>query len=121
MALTHAQPFDSIDLLPLGPRLPLAPGSSPLKSQGLQLMGVVLRASERRPEHHVRGELTLQCLERRAEVPTTPRHMMMLSAGQVVLLPAGEPHAVHTLSDTSLLVTFALHAPTPRVTRTRCA
>jgi quercetin dioxygenase-like cupin family protein len=112
MALTHAQPFDSIDLLPLGPRLPLTPGSSPLKSQGLQRMGVVLRASERLPEHHVRGELALQCLQRRAEVPT-PRHMMMLSAGQVVLLPAGEPHAVHALSDTSLLVTVALHAPTP--------
>jgi quercetin dioxygenase-like cupin family protein len=45
----------------------------------------------------------------------------MLSAGQVVVLPAGEPHAVRKLSDTSLLVTVALHAPAPRATRTRAA
>jgi quercetin dioxygenase-like cupin family protein len=120
MALTHAQPFDSIDLLRLGRRLPLTPGSSLLKSQGLQPMRVVLRAGERLLEHHARGENTLQCLEGRTEVPM-PRHTIMLSAGQVVLLPAGKPHAAHALSDTSLLVTVALHAPTPRVTRTRCA
>ena len=54
-------------------------------------MRVVLRAGERQPEHQVPGEITLHCLEGRVEVPT-PRHTIVLSAGQVVLLPAGEPH-----------------------------
>ena len=107
MALKHAQAFEAIDLHPLGDRLAGALSSSLIKSQQLQLMRVVLRAGERLPEHHVRGEITLQCLEGRAAVHT-PGHHVELGAGQLVLLPAGEPHAVHALLDTSLLVTVSL-------------
>lgn len=107
MALKHAQAFEAIDLHPLGDQLAGALSSSLIKSHRLQLMRVVLRAGERLPEHHVRGEITLQCLEGRAAVQT-PGHNVELSAGQLVLLPAGEPHAVHALLDTSLLVTVSL-------------
>jgi len=107
MALEHAQTFEAIDLHPLADRLADARSSSLIKSNQLQLMRVVLRAGERLPEHHVRGEITLQCLEGRAAVQT-PGHHVELGAGQLVLLPAGEPHAVHALLDTSLLVTVSL-------------
>ena len=108
MALKHAQTFEAIDLHPLADRLAGGVRSSSLiKSNQLQLMRVVLRAGERLPEHHVRGEITLQCLEGRAAVQT-PGHHVELGAGQLVLLPAGEPHAVHALLDTSLLVTVSL-------------
>lgn len=110
MALKHAQAFEAIDLHPLGDRLAGALSSSLIKSQQLQLMRVVLRAGERLPEHHVRGEITLQCLEGRIELHT-PGRTVELSAGEVVLLPAGEPHALHALSDTSCLVTVSLLAP----------
>ena len=107
MALPHAQPFDTIDLQPLGDRLTSTPSYSLIKTSSLQLMRVVLRAGERLPEHQVHGEITLQCLEGCAQV-LTPVRAIELSTGQGVLLPGAEPHAVHALSDTSLLVTVSL-------------
>jgi hypothetical protein len=59
MAVAHAQPCGGIDLRPLGSRLPLTTSSSLLKSQGPQLMRLLLRAGERLPEHHVRREISL--------------------------------------------------------------
>lgn len=108
MALKHAQAFEAINLQPLGERLAGSPSTSLIKSRDLQLMRVVLRAGEGLPEHHVRGEITLQCLEGRAAV-LTPAHRVELSAGQVTLLPAGEPHAVMAIDDSSLLLTVSLH------------
>jgi quercetin dioxygenase-like cupin family protein len=70
----------------------------------------VLRAGEQLPMHQVRGEITVQCLEGSATV-LTPGRSIALSAGQVVLLPAAEPHAVRAETDTSLLVTVSLNAP----------
>ena len=108
MALKHAQAFEAIDLQPLAERLLGSVSTSLIKSQSLQLMRVVLRTGEGLPEHHVRGEITLLCLEGRAAV-LTPGRRIELSAGQVVLLPGAEPHAVQGITDTSLLVTVSLH------------
>jgi len=110
MALKHAQPFEAIDVRPLGPRLADTLTTSLIKTHSLQLMRVVLRAGESLPEHHVRGEITVQCLEGQVRLPTA-QHDIALSAGQVVLLPAAEPHAVRALTDTTLLVTVSLLAP----------
>jgi quercetin dioxygenase-like cupin family protein len=107
MALKHAQALEPIDVQPLNERLPQSVSTSLIKSQMLQLMRVVLRAGEHLAEHHVRGEITLQCLEGQARVDT-PERRITLSAGQLVLLPAGEAHAVQALTDTSLLVTVSL-------------
>ncbi len=107
MALKHAQAFEAIDLHPLGEKLAGSPSTSLIKSHQLQLMRVVLRRGESLPEHHVRGEITLQCLEGRTAV-LTPGRRIELEAGQVMLLPAAEPHAVLAITDTSLLVTVSL-------------
>ncbi len=110
MALRHAQALEPIDVQPLRERLAQSVTTSLIKSRNLQLMRVVLRAGEHLPEHHVRGEITLQCLEGQAQI-STPTHELALSPGQVVLLPEGEAHAVHALSDTSMLVTISLATP----------
>ncbi len=107
MALKHAQPFEVIDLHPLGDQLPGSVSTSLIKSHNLQLMRVVLRRGESLPEHHVLGEITLQCLEGRTAV-LTPGRRIEMEAGQLVLLPAAEPHAVLAITDTSLLVTVSL-------------
>ena len=109
MALKHAQPLDVIDVAPLGDNLHTSVTSSLLKTGALQLMRVVLRAGHGLPEHHVPGEMTLQCLEGDAVV-TTPHRACTLTAGQLVTLPGGEPHAVTALTDTSLLVMVLLAA-----------
>ena len=107
MALKHAQPLEVIDIRPLGACLSESVTSSLLKTSGLQLMRVVLQAGKRLPEHKVAGEISVQCLEGEALV-TTPNRDCPLNAGHVVVLPAGEPHAVVAVTNASLLVTVLL-------------
>ena len=107
MALKHALPLEVMDIRPLGQSLAAAVSSSLLKTPTLQLMRVVLQAGKQLPEHHVAGEISVQCLEGDAVV-ATPQRSINLAAGHVVVLPAGEPHAVLAVTDTSLLVTVLL-------------
>lgn len=112
MALEHAQPFEPIDILPLGATLARARTHSLIKSKDLQLMRLVLRASEGLPLHHVAGEITLQCLEGHVHISTPGRHIE-LRPGKVVLLPAGEEHDVQAQADSSVLVTVSLAGSAP--------
>lgn len=107
MALTHAQPLDTIDLQPLGESLAATPSTSLIKTDSLQLMRVVLRRGETFAEHRVRGEITVHCLEGEAAL-STPTRECLLTAGQLVLLAGGEPHGLRAVTDTSLLVTLRL-------------
>jgi quercetin dioxygenase-like cupin family protein len=107
MALPHAHPLDVIDLRPLGPALSTAVTTSLLKEPALQLIRLVLRPGEGMSEHHVDGALTLHCLEGQAEVGT-PRGRCRLQAGQLVMIEGGQPHTVHGITDTSLLLTILL-------------
>ena len=109
MALKHANPLDIIDVRPLGENLRNHVTSSLLKANKLQVMRVVLLAGKTMPEHHVAGEMTLQCLEGEAQV-TTPTQSCHLLAGQLMVLPGGEPHSLKAIADASLLVTMLIHA-----------
>ena len=109
MALPHARPLDIIDVRPFGPGLRDAVTTSLLKTPGLQLMRLVLRAGDALPEHRVPGAITIQCLEGEALV-TTPSRSCPLPAGRLVMLEGEEPHAVQAVTDTSLLVTVVLPA-----------
>ena len=108
MALAHAQPLDMIDVRPFGPRLPDAVTTSLLKTPTLQLMRLVLHTGQGQPQHQVPGAITVHCLEGDAVV-STPTRTCHLGAGQLVMLAGGEPHAVHAVTDASLLVTVLLH------------
>jgi quercetin dioxygenase-like cupin family protein len=107
MALEHAQPLEPIDVRPLGAALATTPSTSLLKSESLQLMRVVLRRGARLPTHSVAGEITVHCLEGEV-VLKTPSRELTLRAGELVLLPGGEPHALLAVMDASLLVTLHL-------------
>jgi quercetin dioxygenase-like cupin family protein len=112
MALQHAQPLDVIDVRPLGAGLREAVTASLLKTQGLQLMRLVLPAGHGLPEHSVAGAVTLHCLEGETVV-TTPSRTCNLRAGQLVMLGGGEPHSLKSISDSTLLVTLVLHIAPP--------
>jgi quercetin dioxygenase-like cupin family protein len=109
MALPHARPLDIIDLDPLPPGPAATVTTSLLKARGLQLMRLVLDAGRTIPEHRVQGPITLQCLQGEAEITTSSR-TCRLHAGQLVMLPGGEPHGVHAITDASVLVTIVLPA-----------
>jgi len=107
MALIHAQPFDVISLKPLAGKLHEVKTHSLLKTGQLQLMRVVMAAGQTMPEHHVAGEITVQCLEGNVLI-TTPGRACALAPGELMALPAHEPHGLKALSDSSLLVTVLL-------------
>lgn len=109
MALPHAHPLDVIALPPLGDALRRTPSTSLLKSGRLQLLHLVLRAHEDQPMHHVDDECTLHCLEGTIEV-AMPGGTRRLNAGELVVLPARQPHALRARTDAALLVTLLLNA-----------
>lgn len=104
MALKHAQPLEVIDLHATDEAHGTAVSCSLLKTPHLQLMRVVLAAGQALPEHHVPGEITVQCLSGDADV-ATPSRTCRLVPGCLVMLPAAEPHRVQAHQDTVLLVT----------------
>ena len=108
MALHHAQPLDVISLKPLADKLQEVKTHSLLKTGHLQLMRVVMTAGQTMPEHHVAGEITIQCLEGSVLV-STPGRSAALAGGEVMALPAREPHGLKALADSSLLVTVLLN------------
>ncbi|RZS81430.1 cupin domain-containing protein [Pigmentiphaga kullae] len=105
MALRHASPLEAIDLHASDEQRGTHASSSLLRTDGLQLMQLVLPAGHELPQHHVPGELTIQCLTGEAVV-TTPHGACGLRPGQLVALLGQEPHAVRALADTTLLVTL---------------
>ncbi|WP_399677271.1 cupin domain-containing protein [Xenophilus sp.] len=104
MALQHARFLEAIDLAAPEPIGSSSTSSSLLKTGQMQVMRLVLPAGHALPEHHVPGEITIQCLSGEADV-TTPHASCRLAPGQLVALPAAEPHAVHANEASTLLVT----------------
>lgn len=104
MALRHAQPLDIIDLHAGPAQRGTAASSSLLKTHHLQLMRLELPAGHQLPQHHVAGEVVIQCVRGEASV-VTPQQARRLSTGQLVVLAGGTPHAVDAHSDATLLVT----------------
>lgn len=103
MALKHAQALEVIDLHAIDPAAGTV-STSLLKTPHLQLLRVILGAGDSLREHHVPGEITVQCLSGAADV-VTPSRTCPLRAGSLVMLPAEEPHRVDAHQDSVLLVT----------------
>lgn len=104
MALKHAQPLEIINLYASDAAVGTALSSSLLKTPHLQLMRVVLAVGNSLPEHHVPGEITIQCLSGEVDV-VTPSHTSRLVSGCLVMVPSSVPHQVQAQRDSVLLVT----------------
>ncbi|MFY8104853.1 MAG: cupin domain-containing protein, partial [Ramlibacter sp.] len=98
MALPHAQPLDVLNVAPLGAALRQTVSTSLLKTARLQLLHLVLPAHHDHPTHHVNDECTLHCLEGIVEV-VMPGGIRRLHAGQLVVLPARQPHGLRARTD----------------------
>lgn len=105
MAISHAKSGEIIDVGPLGDALPTTKTSALLKSDEMELLRLVLPAGKTIAEHKAPGEITVHCLEGRIRFTAlgTPQE---LTAGQLLHLPAAEPHALHAVEYSSLLVTI---------------
>jgi quercetin dioxygenase-like cupin family protein len=107
MAIPHAKSAEIVDVHPLGARLAAAVTRTLVKTDALEVIRLVLPAGKEIPTHKAPNEITVQCLEGRVMF-TTEGKTQALTAGQLLYLAAGEPHAVTGIEDSSLLVTLLL-------------
>jgi quercetin dioxygenase-like cupin family protein len=107
MAIPHAQPGTLIDVRPLGSALPGAQTATLVKTDGLEVIRLVLPDGREIKSHTAPGPMTLQCLEGRVAF-TTMGKTLDLSAGEMLHLAAGEAHALRAVEDSSLLLTLVL-------------
>ena len=112
MATVRARPGEVIDIRPLGNRLATSQTTTLIKTKALEVIRMVLPAGHKTSQHHVPGEITVQCLEGRIqfEVEETTHEM---TAGQLLYLNGGQRHHVQAVDDSSVLLTILLqkHAP----------
>lgn len=107
MALPHARHLDVINVSPLGDKLSQSVSTSLIKTDRIQLLHMVLAAHQDQPPHHVDEECTIHCLEGDVEV-VMGSGVRRLQAGNVVVLPARQQHALRARTDCALLVTLLL-------------
>lgn len=111
MSISHLKSGDAIQLA-LGTALSGSRTTTLVKTTSLEVIRLVLPAGKVIASHQARGEMTLQCLEGRAEFTAEDR-TQELAAGQLLYLAARAPHAVRALEDTSLLLTLILAGSKP--------
>ncbi len=109
MAIPHANPGDVIDIRPLGAALATSKTSTLLKSRNIEVVRLVMTAGKEIAEHKAPGEITAHCLEGKVAF-TALGQTHELTAGQMLYLNAGEPHAVRCIDDASCLLTILLKA-----------
>jgi quercetin dioxygenase-like cupin family protein len=107
MAIAHANPGDVIDVRPLGDRLSTAQTTTLVRSGKLEIVRLVMPAGKEIAEHKAPGEITVHCLEGRIAF-TALGKIQELTAGQLLYLNAGEPHAVKCIENASFLLTILL-------------
>lgn len=108
MAIPHAQPGEVIDVQPLGSALATTKTSTLVKTEKVEIIRLVMVAGKVLTEHKAHGEITVHCLEGKLAF-TALGQTHELTAGQLLYLPAGEPHSVQCLEDASFLLTILLH------------
>jgi quercetin dioxygenase-like cupin family protein len=107
MALPHAKHLDVINVGPLGEELSGTVSTSLIKTDRIQLLHMVLAPHQDQPQHHVDDECTIHCLEGTVEL-VMGSGVRRLQAGNVVVLPAGQQHALRARTQCAVLVTLLL-------------
>ncbi len=107
MATHHASPGELIDIGPLGNTLGDTKTGTLLKTDDMEVLRLVLAAGKTIAEHKAPGEIIVQCIEGRVQF-TTMDKTIELTAGTMLYLTVAQPHALHAVEDSSLLVFISL-------------
>lgn len=110
MALHHPTSGEVVDIRPLGDKLLETPSTALVRTDDFEVMRMVLPAGKSVSQHHIPGELTIQCLEGTVELQAHDK-TQALRAGDLVYLRGEVPHALFALENSSILVTM-LRKPT---------
>lgn len=112
MALPKAKPGEVIEIRQLGPRLAKSKTATFVKTDDLEILRLVMPAGKHIDTHRAPGEAIIHCLEGHVKLHLADG-ARSLSAGDMVYLPAAEPHSVTAEVDSALLVTLSLSATAP--------
>ncbi|TYQ02672.1 UNVERIFIED_ORG: quercetin dioxygenase-like cupin family protein [Zoogloea ramigera] len=107
MALAHVTSGQSVALTRAGEDTTQFSAIALAKTAQLELIRLVLPAGKEMPKHHVKGEITFQCLSGRVAF-ITGATTTTLNGGEMLYLDGGVPHAVRALADSVALVTIIL-------------
>jgi len=113
VATHHAIPGELIDIRPLGNTLREAKTGTLLKTNDMEVLRLVLPAGKTIAEHKAAGEITVQCVEGRVQF-TAMDKSVELTSGTMLYLTASQPHALHAVEDSSLLVFISLRKRAPQ-------
>jgi nucleotide-binding universal stress UspA family protein/quercetin dioxygenase-like cupin family protein len=100
-----ANPGDLVDVRPLGTALVSAHTRTLVRTGTVEVVRLIVRAGQEIPQHSSKGEIVVLCLEGVVAV-TALGKTRALEAGKLLHLPAGEPHALEGIEDSSLLLTI---------------
>jgi nucleotide-binding universal stress UspA family protein/quercetin dioxygenase-like cupin family protein len=100
-----AKSGEPIDVRPLGTALRLAHTRRLVRTARVEVVRLIVRAGQGIPAHTSQGEILVHCLEGRVDF-TALGTTQTLESGTLVHLPAGAPHALQGIEDTSLVLTI---------------
>jgi quercetin dioxygenase-like cupin family protein len=104
MSVPHANPSEVVDVRPLGPGLAMTATRTLVKTEVVTVVRMVVPAGKEIPTHTAKGELVVQCLEGKIAF-TACGKTHDLEAGELLYLPAVEPHSLRGIEEGSLLLT----------------
>ena len=107
MAIPHVKAGEVIDVRPLGPALTNSRTTTLAKTDSLEIIRLVIPRGKDIAEHRVAGEITVQCLEGHVVFNFGGQRRDLL-AGQLLFLEGDQPHSLHAVEHSSVLVTILL-------------
>jgi quercetin dioxygenase-like cupin family protein len=105
MAIPHAKPGEVVDLAHLAESVPVAKTATLIKTDDLEVIRLSVAAGKEIPTHSAPGPLVVQCLSGRIAFECLGE-AHELEPGQLLHLPAHEPHSVKGIEDGALLLTI---------------
>ncbi len=105
MSLHHASSGEKIDVRSLGEKLTQTTSTALLRTADLEVMRIVLPKGKSIPEHHVPGEITIQCIEGTVELQAHGANQILM-AGEMLYLEGNMPYAIFALENASVLMTI---------------
>jgi quercetin dioxygenase-like cupin family protein len=105
MAIPHARPGEVIDVRPLADRLEGEKTRALVKTDGLEIIRLIVPRDKEIPPHATNGAITVQCLEGRVAF-TAEGVRRELAAGEMLYLEGAQSHSIRGIDDASLLLTI---------------
>ncbi|MCY7370237.1 MAG: cupin domain-containing protein [Polaromonas sp.] len=107
MAIAHAASGQVIDLLPTAGPLTESRTVALFKSEGLELMRLVLPQGKTLAPHSVKGDITVQCLAGEVNF-FAAGEVRRIKSGQLLWLEGGVEHSLTAVVDAQVLLTIVL-------------